>query len=480
MVKFLDLVVSDSIPNSIPTFVACVKSDEAKALASGIWGFTGEGGEMAPGTYQDKEVILIGAGESAEFDLDAARYLGASFARRLSRSGNSALVISRLESELEEVSDTILAIAEGVLLGTYRYDALRSEASLSKAVKAYDCATLVVPTDWIDAANNAVSIAKVTARATWLARDLINEPAKTMTPKRFAEVASEVALTSHLEIRVWDEDDAERERLGGLLGVAAGSVQPPRMIRLSYRPKGDSKAKLALVGKGITFDSGGLSLKPGNSMMTMKTDMSGAAAVLAAMSTLAELDCPYEVNGYMALTENLPSGTATKPGDVLVTRSGKTIEVLNTDAEGRLVLSDALSLAVEDGAEKIVDLATLTGACVVALGGEIAGVMGNDDELIGELISDGSVEGESYWRLPLPKSYKKHIESEIADMRNIGEAGAAGAISAGLLLQEFVGETKWAHLDIAGPARSDKDSGIFAKGGTGFGTRTLIRWLTKQ
>ncbi len=473
----ISVVVTPEI-SGLPTFVAVGRPIPDGIGASDVWNFRGDASEIAPGRLEDREVVFLGAGAISDLDSSAMRSLGASFARRLPKFGNSVLDIRYLADQFDEVSSSLVALFEGILLGNYRYDALRSKASLPENEADFSSVTVVVPSEWLDAASNSANVAKLHASATALARDLINEPAKTMTPTRFADVATEVAETAGLAIRVWDEEDAKRERLGGLLGVAAGSEQPPRMIRLTYRPSGTPLGKVALVGKGITFDSGGLSLKPPGGMETMKTDMSGAAAVLAAMSVLGALDCQFEVNGYMALTENLPSGTATKPGDVLTTRSGKTIEVLNTDAEGRLVLSDALTLAVEDGAEQVVDLATLTGACVVALGGEIAGIFSNDETLVADIVAAGEIAGEPYWQLPLPKRYRKHIDSEIADMKNMGEPGAAGAIAAALLLQEFVGDAKWAHLDIAGPSRSNKDVDIFAKGGTGFGTRTLLAWLT--
>jgi leucyl aminopeptidase len=275
------------------------------------------------------------------------------------------------------------------------------------------------------------------------------------------------------------------ERLGGLLGVARGSNQPPRLVKVEYRPAdplevGGRVPHLALVGKGITFDSGGLSLKTATGMETMKTDMGGAAAVLGAVDAAAALGARIRITAFTPLTENMPGGSATKPGDVLTTRNGKTIEVLNTDAEGRLVLADGLTLAVEAGPDAIVDLATLTGAAVVALGREIAGLLGNDNGLIEEVRGAGERAGESLWPLPMPDDYRSHIDSEVADMRNVGRAGQAGSIAAAMLLREFVGEVPWAHLDIAGPARSDENSRYLTKGGTGFGVRTLVALVTSE
>ena len=261
--------------------------------------------------------------------------------------------------------------------------------------------------------------------------------------------------------------------------MARGSTQPPRLVRVDYAPDDpveiDGRVPhLALVGKGITFDSGGLSLKTAAGMETMKTDMGGAAAVLGAVDAAAALGARIRITAITPLTENMPGGSAIKPGDVLTTRSGKTIEVLNTDAEGRLVLSDGLTLAVESVPDAVIDLATLTGAAVVALGKEIAGLLGNDETLLAAVHEAGSRAGEPNWILPMPDDYRSHIDSDVADMRNVGRPGQAGSIAAAMLLREFVGDVPWAHLDIAGPARTDEAGRYLAKGGTGFGVRTLV------
>ena len=265
------------------------------------------------------------------------------------------------------------------------------------------------------------------------------------------------------------------------MGVGRGSHNPPRLVRLDYEPSDPAAnvATIALVGKGITFDSGGLSLKSPDGMTTMKTDMSGAAAVLATLQACAALGVRHKVIGLMPLAENMPGPDAIKPGDVLTIRNGKTIEVLNTDAEGRLVLADALSIATAEHPDAIVDLATLTGACKVALGLSIAGCLGNDDRLLGAVADASRRAGEPTWPLPLAEGYRSHIDSEVADMKNMGTPGAAGAISAALLLENFVGSTPWVHLDIAGPARSAESGGYLTKGGTGFGVRTLCALLDR-
>ncbi|HET9443343.1 MAG TPA: leucyl aminopeptidase, partial [Acidimicrobiales bacterium] len=323
-----------------------------------------------------------------------------------------------------------------------------------------------------------VERAEAVAEAVALARDLVNEPAGVVTPRHLEEVAREIAADHGLAIRVYDEDDVVAEGLGGLAGVAAGSDEPPRLIRLTYDPPAGATATVAIVGKGITFDSGGLSIKSSEGMMTMKCDMSGAAAVIAAMAAVAEAGVAVRVIGFAACTENLPSGRAVKPGDVLRIRNGKTVEVLNTDAEGRLVLADALSLAVEEEPDAIIDLATLTGACVVSLGPDIAGLMTNDDGLATQVEAAAGRAGEPVWRLPLPARYRKHIDSEVADIKNIGMPGKAGTLSAGLFLKEFVGDVPWVHLDIAGPAFRDEADCYLPKGGTGFGVRTLVELLS--
>lgn len=469
--------------------VVVAAPDDGDARAVGVF----DGGEAATGEALDAEVlarhgfrgdvgkalfldgdghatILVGLGKRELLDAEGLRRAGAAAARAGEHCQQVTFDLTGVE--VAGLSPMLLAAAvgEGAALASYRFDRFKSEGRNGPARIALS---------GLDeqALTEGARRAGVIADAVYLARDLVNTPAGSLTPRDFAEIAGEVAGRSGIEIAVLDEMTIEGERLGGLLGVAAGSEQPPRFVTLTYEPEQPSGHTVALVGKGITFDSGGLSLKPANSMMTMKTDMSGAAAVLAALSTCRALGVASRVRGYLPITENMPGGGATKPGDVLKIRNGKTIEVLNTDAEGRLVLADALSLAVEDGADSIIDLATLTGACVVALGKQIAGVIGNDDRLIDKVRGAGAIAGEALWPLPLAPGYRPDIDSEVADMKNIGSAGEAGALVAALLLAEFVGEVPWAHLDIAGPARSESDRHYRRKGGTGFGVRTLIALL---
>ena len=309
------------------------------------------------------------------------------------------------------------------------------------------------------------------------AKRLIDTPANELTPKELAKrFAHRLGDEDRVQVEIWTESKIRDERLGGLLGVGAGSAEPTRLVYAMYNPP-VSTAHVALVGKGITFDSGGLSIKTAEGMMSMKTDMSGAAIVMAALSIASQLELAVKVTAIAPMTENLPSDRATKPGDVLTIRNGMTIEVLNTDAEGRLVLADALSLAVEANPDAIIDVATLTGAQNVALGDEVGALFASTDELA-ELLGEASERsGEMLWRMPLVAKYEKHIESDIADMKNIGKAPRAGAISAALILQRFTDGRPWAHLDIAGPGRADAARGYLTKGATAFGARTLVEFL---
>jgi leucyl aminopeptidase len=329
----------------------------------------------------------------------------------------------------------------------------------------------------VDGAAVARAVAG-TAAARW-ARDLVNTPGGDLTPAELARSVRHKLKDSGLGVVVRKRREITEMGLGGLLGVNRGSSNPPRFIEVTYDPPGEAVAKVALVGKGITFDSGGLSIKPGVGMMTMKSDMAGAAAVLATMTALPAVAPPVKVTAYVAATDNMLGGDATRPGDVLKIRNGKTIEVLNTDAEGRLVLADALSVASEAEPDVIVDLATLTGACMVALGPKIAGLFSNDDELTAWLQTSADHTGERLWPLPIPDDYRRMIDSSVADMKNIG-GPHGGAITAALLLKEFVGSgIAWAHLDIAGPSFTDKDEAEITKGGTGFGVRLLLDLITR-
>jgi leucyl aminopeptidase len=321
--------------------------------------------------------------------------------------------------------------------------------------------------------DEAVRVGRILGEAQGLTRRLVNEPPQEIYPDSFARRATEVAKECGLSIEVWDEKRLESERCGSLLAVGRGSQRPPRLVILGYKGAAD-KPLLAIVGKGVTFDSGGLSLKPTDSMVTMKCDMAGAATMLGAMQAIARLKLPVNVIGLAGLVENMTGGNAMKLGDVLKARSGKTIEVLNTDAEGRLVLADVLNVAVDRGAAKIIDLATLTGACVVALGTDVAGLMTNDQAWCDAVAAAARKCGEPAWQLPMFPEYSKLIKSEVADIKNIGEGRWGGAITAAKFLEEFVAGKPWVHIDIAGPAFLEKPKPWIDGGGTGAFVRTLV------
>lgn len=450
---------------------------EISAGLAGLSGFTGKVGEILVQGEEPPE-ILVGVGPRDAFATTAARR-AAAVAVRAALSARSLCVDLRGTTSERVLPD---GIAQGVVEGSagaaYRYDRYRSKPKTDRL----EDVVLVAGDDDLESVRAGMERGVAVAEAVAWARDLGNTAASDLTPRRFGEMATALANERGLDVRVLDEDGIAAERLGGLLGVARGSTEPPRLISLTYEPgaNGDGAAQVGtvvLVGKGITYDSGGLSLKPAEGLMGMKGDMSGAAAVLAAVAACGALGVSSRVVAIAPVTENMPGGSALKPGDVLTTRNGKTIEVLNTDAEGRLVLSDALALGVEDEPDAIIDVATLTGACVVALGGRVAGMMGNDSELLGALEAAAERSGEAFWRLPLPREYRTDIDSDVADMKNIGLPRQAGALVAGLLLEEFVGETPWAHLDIAGPAFADSEQYEWRKGSTGFSVRTLLDFL---
>jgi leucyl aminopeptidase len=368
----------------------------------------------------------------------------------------------------------VVAAAEAIALSGYRFDRYRQPPKTALPTLAH--VSLVGPALDERRIDEDLGDLDAVLPAVCAARDLVNEPPSVMTASELGRRAVAMCRGGTVRVEVMRLDAIRRLRLNGLLAVNRGSVEEPRFIRMRYRPRGRSRRRIALVGKGITFDSGGLSLKPPGAMETMKQDMAGAAAVCGVMAAIGRLKPQVDVTGYVSSTDNLPSGSAQKPGDVIRYRNGKTVEVLNTDAEGRLVLADALALACEEKHDVIIDLATLTGACRIALGTQVAGIMGNDEELVDRLVETGREAGEMMWPLPLVKEYRDELRSSVADLKNVG-GGFAGAITAGLFLQEFVDSAAWAHLDIAGPAFADKDWPYCPKGGTGFGVRTLVRYL---
>ena len=421
-------------------------------------------------------VLLVGVGKQEEDGpqggVHAWRVAGAVAAREAGRLwADEAVFLLPPERETEPAAG---AVAEGALLNAYRFTKYRSNGNHSGRLR-----TLVLgrtASGRNSALARSLGRAKATASAVCLARDLVNEPPSSATASYLSEQAAAHCRGEGLKVDVWGRRRIEQLKLAGLLAVNRGSREEPRFIRMRYRPGGKPRKKVVLIGKGITFDSGGLSLKTARSMETMKLDMAGAAAVIGVMSALPELAPNAEVVGMAPATDNLPGGGAQKPGDVIRYPNGKTAEVVNTDAEGRLILADALVLAAREKPDCIIDLATLTGACIVALGNELAGLFSNDDELADKLTACGRDAGEGLWRLPLAAEYREDIKSQVADIKNVG-GGSAGAITAALFLQEFVGEVPWAHLDIAGPAFAAKERPLCPKGGTGFGVRTVLNLL---
>jgi leucyl aminopeptidase len=432
-------------------------------------GFEGKLGDVIAvptgGKLRAKAALVVGVGDPAALTADSLRRAAAAVARRSTKVTSLATTLAAAASELSD-ADAAQAVAEGLELGAYQFLEYKRDPQPSKLAKV----TLIGGGNGVRA---ALARGSAIATAVRWARDLVNTPSKEKPPAEIAAEARALMRGRGVTVQVLDLAQIRQKKLGGLIGVGQGSAQTPRFLKLTYSPAGARGKALAFVGKGVVFDSGGLSLKPAGGMETMKCDMSGAAAVLGAMSALKELGVKTKVTGYVPLVENMPSGTAIRPGDVLRIRNGKTVEVLNTDAEGRLILADALSLAVEDKPAAIVDLATLTGACVVALGDKIAGLMGNHDDWSTQVRDAADRVGERVWPLPLPADYRRGIDSAVADIKNTGPR-EGGTLTAGLFLQEFVADVPWVHLDIAGPAFLSGDDGYITKGGTGFGVRTLL------
>jgi leucyl aminopeptidase len=441
-------------------------------------GFTGARGETAlvpTAGHAFGSAVLVGLGSREEVSLQTLREGAAVAARVSKRARRLGTTIAFAAPPGAKPGAAAAAVAEGAILGSYEFVPYKTSGFPTQLQEV----TIAVDGASRSTAEPAVARAVEIARAVVFARDLVNEPSGAKPPREIARRVAMRCTEVGLGCEVWDRPRIEAEKLGGLLGVSSGSGEEPRLARIEYRPA-DPAGTIALVGKGVTFDSGGLSIKTAESMESMKTDMSGAAAVVAAMTALHAVDCPVRVIGYALFVENMPGGRAVKPGDVLRFRNGKTGEVVNTDAEGRLILADGLSLACEESPDVVIDLATLTGACQIALGGRIAGLFSTDDGLAADLLSAAERAGERLWRLPLPSDYRELIDSPIADMKN--SAGRpAGAITGALFLKEFVSEgIPWAHLDIAGPARSESDSFELSKGGTGVGVRTLVAYLTSR
>ena len=402
------------------------------------------------------KILVVGFGKKEEFDADKMRLAVSKAVKKLQQihAKNACF-------DFDVMCDYGKSAAIGAMIADYAFDKYKTEK-----------ATRVDEITFAKFSEKEIKEGIVFGDAMKFARDLANEPADFATPSKLAEVASNL---DGITTKIYDKEEIERMGMGAYLAVGKGSIQPPKFIHMKYTGK-NAKKKIALIGKGICFDSGGLDIKPPASMLTMRDDMSGAACVLAVMRALTALEPDVEVHGIIAACENMPSGSSYKPGDILRAKNGKTIEVDNTDAEGRLTLADALCYACELGVDEVIDIATLTGACVVALGSTVAGIMGNDEDMISVLIRTAKNSGEKFWELPLFPEYKDSLKSDIADMKNTGSR-QGGASIAGVFLKEFVDGPKWAHIDIAGTAFLEKPQKEFIAGATGAGVRTLLNYV---
>ena len=435
--------------------------------------FTGEFGQtyLLPtvGKLNADKVLLVGMGEKSEFNFDKLRQVIAKAVQKCDTMKNNKKVAIRVFEDFDLLNEAQI-IAEDAIIGSYDFDKYKSKKNESPIEE------LIISTpNRLEDVEKAVRKGEIIANATSFARDLINEPAQEIIPESLAQKAKSI---EGIDVTIYDENQIKEMGLNAYYMVAKGSINPPRLIYMKYIGQ-NPKKKIALIGKGLTFDSGGMDLKPPSSMLNMKDDMSGAACVMAVMTALAKLKPEIEVHAIVAACENMISGKAYKPGDVLTAKNGKTIEVDNTDAEGRLTLADALCFAQELNPDAIIDIATLTGACMVALGSVTSGIMGTNPDMIKEIIAAGKENGERFWELPLFEEYSDNLKSDIADMKNTGSR-YGGASAAGIFLKNFVENKNWAHLDIAGTAYIDKPQyDILKKGATGIGVRTILGWLLK-
>jgi leucyl aminopeptidase len=420
-----------------------------------------------------RKVILVGLGKPEDLKLETLRRAAAAVAKTSKKQKCKTLGIS-LPLWNNDPAQTAQALAEAVQLALYQDNRFKSEPDeTGPEVEQVDLLGL-------GGQEAAITRANQICQGVFLARQLVAAPANSVTPVTMAEIAAQIASEHNLQLEILEKEECQKLGMGAFLGVAQASDLPPKFIHLTYKPEGTPKRKLAIVGKGLTFDSGGLNIKgSGSGIETMKIDMGGGAATLGAAKVIGQIKPDVEVHFISAVTENMISGHAMHPGDILTASNGKTIEVNNTDAEGRLTLADALVFAEKLGVDAIVDLATLTGACVIALGDDIAGLFSPDDALASELEKAAETAGEKIWRLPMEEKYFEGLKSGIADMKNTGPR-PGGSITAALFLKQFVKETPWAHLDIAGPVWTDKENGYNGPGATGFGVRTLAQWVLRE
>jgi len=466
------------------TMDRAIKGALSHALETGR--FSGKEGEMISftplGALKAGRVAFIGLGERNAFSRDTLRLFSARGLKVAREAKATSLLIAPVIAGDVTARDAGQAMAEGVLLGAYKFHAFKG-AQHAKEKDARDVKRLfIIDPDKraVERMQEGIERGTVLADATILARDLVNAPSSDMFPLRLAEEAKKLAERgSGVTCKILDQAAMERMGMRAALAVARGSAHPPVGVHLTYKPK-NAKKRVALVGKAVTFDSGGLSIKPADGMMTMKIDMAGAAAVVGLFKLLPILKPNVEVHGIFLAVENMPGGNAYRPGDVVTAMDGTTIEILNTDAEGRVTLADALSYAMKQEPDMIVDLATLTGACVVALGEEVAAVLGTNEGLVQKLLAASKESGEPLWQLPLYEAYTKQIQSKIADIKNIGGGHGGGVITAALFLKTFVGETPWAHLDVAGPTYIEREIRPDQPyGASGYGVRLLAQFLSK-
>ncbi|MCD6581126.1 MAG: leucyl aminopeptidase [Desulfuromusa sp.] len=425
-----------------------------------------------------ERILLVGLGKESEFSLHSLRQTTSNVVKLLAKKqlGSFLLALPQLSIKKTDLAERIQTISEGVLLADYRYNRYLPKNRAGQPVVLDKVELLISAKENVSAAKAAVAVAEAITSGVCFARDLVNAPGNLKSPKYLAMQAVAMAEQVGISAKLLDQRELERQGFGAMLGVAQGSEQQPYLIVLEYRGGSEADQPIALVGKGVTFDSGGISLKPAEKMDEMKMDMGGAATVLGTMQAAAQMKLPINLVAVVPAVENMPSGTAIRPGDILTSLSGKTIEVLNTDAEGRLILADALTYVGRYQPRVVIDLATLTGACIIALGNQAAAVLGNHDGLIRQLLKAGERSGERFWQLPLWEEYTDLIKSDFADVKNTG-GRAAGTITAAAFLQQFADKYKWAHLDIAGMAWEGKGKAGQPKGGTGFGVRALIEYL---
>jgi leucyl aminopeptidase len=445
--------------------------------------FTGKDGEQIlfqpAGHLPAKRVLLIGLGKKAESSPEKSRQAAGRAMQQLTEKklGQAAFALQLATKESDRVAH-LQATAEGILLASYRYDRFLGKETRESHKLPKSLTFLIGSAHDKLACESALERAQIICRAVMLARDLVNAPGNVKSPVHLAEQARAAADASTLQCKILGQKELAEEGFGALLGVAQGSVREPQLIVLEHRGGSKNEAPVALVGKGVTFDAGGISLKSADKMDEMKMDMAGGAAVIGTMLAAALLRLPINLVGIVPAVENLPSGTAYRPGDILTSLSGQTIEVLNTDAEGRLILADALTYAKRYEPKLVIDLATLTGACIIALGHHATAVLGNDQKLVQLLLNAGEESGERLWQLPLWDNYDQQIKSDVADVKNTG-GRPAGAITAAAFLKKFAKDFRWAHLDIAGTAWRDQDQPYIPKGGTGVGVRLLVAFLQK-